>query len=79
MLWPEVFWRFLLVSICFLYMWTFFNLPDTVYHSYMNTRISGMGIAVGTGLLAVYLGVRGILKITPAQAMRQRLLLPQGI
>lgn len=50
----------------------FFNLPDTVYHSYMNTRVSGMGIAVGTGLLAVYLGVRGILKITPAQAMRAK-------
>ena len=50
----------------------FFNLPDTVYHSYMNTRISGMGIAVGTGLLAVYLGVMGILKITPAQAMRAK-------
>ncbi len=50
----------------------FFNLPDTVYHSYMSTRISGMGIAVGTGLLAVYLGVRGILKITPAQAMRAK-------
>ena len=50
----------------------FFNLPDTVYHSYMNTRASGMAIAVATGTLAVYLGVRGILKITPAQAMRAR-------
>ncbi len=51
---------------------SFFNLPDTVYHSFMNTRISGLGIAVGTGLLAVYLGVRGILHITPAQAMRAK-------
>ncbi|MEY8355359.1 ABC transporter permease [Lachnospiraceae bacterium 54-53] len=50
----------------------FFNLPDTVYHGYMNTRISGMAIAVGTGILAVYLGVRGILKIAPAQAMRAK-------
>lgn len=50
----------------------FFNLPDTVYHSYMNTRISGLAIAVATGVMAVYLGVRGILKITPAQAMRAK-------
>ena len=50
----------------------FFNLPDTVYHNYMDSRINGLLIAVGTGLLAVFLGVRDILSITPAQAMRAK-------
>lgn len=48
----------------------FFNLPDTVYHSYVDTRITGTAIALGTSMTAVYLGVRGILKIAPAEAMR---------
>ncbi|MCB7064699.1 ABC transporter permease [Enterocloster citroniae] len=50
----------------------FFNLPDTVYHNYMDSRINGLLIALGTGLAAVFLGVRDILSITPAQAMRAR-------
>jgi putative ABC transport system permease protein len=50
----------------------FFNLPDTFSRIYWNTRINGMGIAVGTGILSVLLGVRGILRVTPAQAMRAK-------
>lgn len=38
----------------------FFTLPDTVYHNYMDSRITGTLIAVGTGLLAVFWGVRDI-------------------
>lgn len=50
----------------------FFNLPDTVYHSYVSSRMIGLLIAVGTSLLAVFLGVRDILSISPAQAMRAK-------
>lgn len=50
----------------------FFNLPDTVYHNYIGTRIGGAALAAATGIGAVFLGVRDILKINPAQAMRQR-------
>lgn len=50
----------------------FFDLPDTAYHNYLDSRIIGVMIAVGTGLLAVVLGVRDILTITPAQAMRTK-------
>ncbi len=50
----------------------FFNLPDTVSRIYWNTRLNGLGIAAGTGVLSVLLGVRGILQITPAQAMRAK-------
>lgn len=50
----------------------FFNLPDSVYHNYTGSRLIGLIIAVGTGILAVFLGVRDILSITPAQAMRAR-------
>lgn len=48
----------------------FFNLPDTVYHSYLTTRVIGLLIALATSVAAVYLGVRGILNIAPAEAMR---------
>ncbi len=51
----------------------FFNLPDTVYHNYIGTRIGGAALAAATGIGAVFLGVRDILKINPAQAMRQRM------
>lgn len=50
----------------------FFNLPDTVYHNFLGSRLSGLALAVGTGILAVFLGVRDILSITPAQAMRAK-------
>lgn len=50
----------------------FFNLPDTVYHSYPGSRLAGLAIAVLTGFLAVWLGVREILSIAPAQAMRAK-------
>lgn len=48
----------------------FFNLPDPRYHDYLSTRLTGGLIAVFTGIAAVYVGVRAILKIDPAQAMR---------
>ncbi|WP_333647867.1 ABC transporter permease [Lacrimispora sp.] len=49
-----------------------FNLPNTVYHSYWSTRFGSTAMALATGFFAVYLGVRGILKINPAQAMRAK-------
>lgn len=48
----------------------FFNLPDPRYHDYLLTRLTGGLIAILTGIAAVYVGVRAILKIDPAQAMR---------
>lgn len=50
----------------------FFNLPDTVYHSYWDSRLSAVAIALVTGETAVFLGVRDILSIAPAQAMRPK-------
>lgn len=50
----------------------FFNLPDTVYHDCAESRILGLILAAVTGILAVFFGVRDILRITPAQAMRAR-------
>lgn len=50
----------------------FFNLPDSVYHNYMDSRVKAFAIAITVSVLAVYIGVRGILEITPAQAMRSR-------
>lgn len=50
----------------------FFNLPDTVYHNYLGSRVTGFIIALVTGFGAVFLGVRDILTITPAQAMRAK-------
>lgn len=48
----------------------FFNLPYPRYHDYLSTRLTGGLIAILTGIAAVYVGVRAILKIDPAQAMR---------
>lgn len=48
----------------------FFNLPDPVYHSYLHTRVEAFLIALAVSMGAVYLGVRGIVKIAPAEAMR---------
>lgn len=48
----------------------FFALPDTVYHNYADSRVTGVLLAVGTGILAVFWGVRDIFSITPAQAMK---------
>ncbi len=50
----------------------FFTLPDSVYHNYWNTRLLGLAIALATSLLAVLLGVRRVLGITPAMAMKSR-------
>lgn len=49
----------------------FFNLPNTIYHDFIWTRITGILLAAATGAAAAYLGVRDILRIVPAQAMRQ--------
>ena len=50
----------------------FFNLPVMEYHSYLGSRLQGIGMSVGISIVSVYLGVRGILEITPAQAMRAK-------
>ena len=50
----------------------FFNLPDTVYHDFASTRAAGAVIAVLTAVSAVLPGIRRILRITPAMAMRPR-------
>lgn len=50
----------------------FFNLPVLTYYDYPDTRVKGLLLAVAISAAAVYLGVRGILEITPAQAMRAR-------
>jgi len=49
-----------------------FSLPDSSYHNFINSRVRGLLFAIITSILAVYLGVREILKITPAQAMRAK-------
>lgn len=49
-----------------------FSLPDSVYHSLAGSRIQGFIIAIVTSIVAVYLGVRGVVEITPAQAMRAK-------
>lgn len=48
----------------------FFNLPDTVWKNHLGVHLSGILFAAVTGVLAAFLGVRGILNILPAQAMR---------
>lgn len=50
----------------------FFNLPEVTYNSYADSRIHGLILAVAVSVTAVYLGVRGILEISPAQAMRAK-------
>lgn len=50
----------------------YFNLPDTSYHDYLNSRLLGMGIAALTSTAAVLIGIKDILGITPAMAMRPK-------
>ncbi len=50
----------------------FFNLSDTVYHSYAASRLTGVAIAVLTGAAAAWFGVRSILRINPSQAMKAK-------
>lgn len=50
----------------------FFNLSETSYHIYWNTRIISLILALVTSISAVFLGVRSILKITPATAMKSK-------
>lgn len=49
----------------------FFNLPYDDFKCYASTKLYGTAVATGTSIIAVYGGVRGILKINPAEAMRQ--------
>jgi putative ABC transport system permease protein len=48
----------------------YYNLPYTDFRYYYSTRMVGLAIAVGTSLTSTYWGVRDILKINPAEAMR---------
>ncbi|WP_347488870.1 FtsX-like permease family protein [Desulfoscipio sp. XC116] len=48
----------------------YFNLPVRDLTYYWSTRILGAVIAVCVSMLAVYIGVRELLKIHPAEAMR---------
>lgn len=50
----------------------FFTLPVATFHNYWNTRLIGMAIALATAMGAVLLGVRRVLNITPAMAMKSR-------
>jgi len=49
----------------------FFNLPEPVYHDYAVTRALGTALSLVTSCAAVLLGVRRIVTITPAMAMRR--------
>ncbi len=48
----------------------YFSLPGAGYHNYISTRLMGLFIGTATSMIATYLGVREILKILPAEAMR---------
>ena len=50
----------------------FFTLPVATFHNYWNTRLIGLAIALLTAVGAVLLGVRRVLNITPAMAMKSR-------
>jgi len=47
-----------------------YSLPDMEVTVYWETRLIGLIVSIAAGVLAVYSGVRGIAKITPAEAMR---------
>lgn len=48
----------------------YYNLPNGEFHFYWKTRIIGILVSVLTSISAVYVGIRSIAKITPAEAMR---------
>jgi len=50
----------------------FYNLPDPVYYEPVMSKVIAIFIAVATSIIAVLVGIRDILKITPSMAMRQR-------
>lgn len=50
----------------------YFNLSETSYHMYWNTRIFSLILSLFTSISAVFLGVRSILNITPAMAMKSK-------
>jgi len=48
----------------------FFNLPYGQYKMYPQSMITGVILAVATGIVATYFGIKEILNINPAEAMR---------
>lgn len=48
----------------------YFSLPGDVYQNYWSTRLIGLLIGTATSVLSTYLGVREILCVMPAEAMR---------
>lgn len=50
----------------------YFNIPILISGKYFDSRLKGGMLALGAGIAAVYLGVKGILEISPAQAMRAK-------
>ena len=48
----------------------FFSLPGSGYHNYLSTRLIGLFIGTATSMIATYIGVKEILNILPAEAMR---------
>lgn len=51
---------------------TFYNLPDPVYYEPVLSKALAFLIAIGTSAAAVFVGIRGILGITPSMAMRSQ-------
>jgi len=49
----------------------YFNLPYNDFKFYASTRTYGTIIALGTSLIATYVGIKDVLKINPAESMRQ--------
>lgn len=48
----------------------FYNLPDPVYYEPVMSKVLAFVIAIVTSVAAVFMGIRGILSITPSMAMR---------
>ncbi len=48
----------------------YFNLPDTTYTPHISTLVSSICFSLATSIISVYMGVRGVVKITPAESMR---------
>lgn len=48
----------------------YFSLPSGAYQNYFSTRFVGFLIGTATSVISTYLGVREILSILPAEAMR---------
>ncbi|MBR1442901.1 MAG: FtsX-like permease family protein [Firmicutes bacterium] len=48
----------------------YFNLPDFNYEVHLSSWIMSIVISLATSVISVYLGVRGVVKINPAESMR---------